>query len=112
MWLEKGHSTVLCKSKYSCNKCGGKNRIVICSFSKDKTNLSPTVSTADAKTSTDFSSSKNNILLQTASVSVCGVDYNNLDNVPLLFDCDSQQSYGSVKLRKQLKLPTLKSEKI
>ena len=103
LWLEKGHSTVLCKLKYYCNKCGGKNRIAICSFSKDKTNLSQPVSTADAKTFTIFSSNKNNILLQTASVSVCGVDNNNLDNVPLLFGCDSQQSYGGDKLRKQLK---------
>ena len=50
--------------------------------------------------------------MQTASVSVCGVDNNKLDNVPLLFDCASQRSYVSDKLRKQLKLPTLRSEKI
>ena len=50
--------------------------------------------------------------MQTASVSVYGVDNNKLDNVPLLFDCGSQRSYVSDKLRKQLKLPTLRSEKI
>ena len=42
--LEKGHSAVSCKLKYSCNKCGGKHNIAICTFSKDKTNPSPPVS--------------------------------------------------------------------
>ena len=49
--------------------------------------------------------------MQTASFSVCGVEKNKLDNVPLLFDCGSQRSYVSDKLRKQLKLPTLRSTK-
>ena len=85
---EKGHSAVSCILKYSSNKRGGKH-IAICTFSKDKTNPSPPVSTADTETSTNFSTNKNNILLQTASVSVCGVDNNKLDNVPLLSDCGS-----------------------
>ena len=112
LYLEKGHSAVSCRLKYSCNKCGGKHNIVICTFSKDKINPSPPVSAADAETSTNFSTNKNNILLQTASVSACGVDNNKLDNIPLLFDCGSQRSYVSDKLRKQLKLLTLRSEKI
>ena len=109
--LEKGHSVVSYKLKYSCNKRGGKHNIAICSFSKDKTNPSPPVSTADVETSTNFSTNKNNILLQAASVSVCGVDNNKLDNVSLLFDCCSQRSYVSDKLKTQLKLLTLRSEK-
>ena len=109
--LNKGHSAVSCKLKYSCNKCGGKHNIAICYFSKDKTNPSRPVSTADVETSTNFSTNKNNILLQAASVSVCGVDNNKLDNVPLLFGCGSQRSYVSDKLKKQLKLLTLRSEK-
>ena len=104
--LEKGHLAVSCKLRYSCNKCIGKRNIAICTFSEDKTNPSPPVSSADAETSTNFSSNKSNIL------SVCGVDNNKLDNVPLLFDCGSQRSYDGDKLRKQLKLPTLRSEKI
>ena len=110
--LEKGHLELSCKLEYSCNKCGGKHNIAICTFLKNKTNPSPSLSTTNAKTSTNFSSDKNNILLQTASVSVCGVDNNKLDNVPLLFDCGSQRSYVRNKLRKQLKLPTLTSERI
>ena len=66
----------------------------------------------DTETSTNFSFNKNNILFQAASVSVCGVDNNKLDNAPLLFDWGSQQSYVSDKLRKRLKLPTLRSEKV
>ena len=50
--------------------------------------------------------------MQTESVPVCGLDNNKLDNVPLIFDCGSQRIYVSDKLRKQLKLPTLRSEKI
>ena len=110
--LEKVHSAVSCRLKRPCNKCGGKHNIAICTFSKDETNPSPPVSTEDAETSTNLSTNKNNILFQTASVSVCCVDNNKLDNVPLLFDYGSQQSYVSDKLRKQLKLPTLRSEKI
>ena len=55
---------------------------------------------------------KKKILLQTASVSIYGVDNDKLDNIPLLFDCGSQRSYVSDKLRKRFKLPTLRSEKI
>ena len=110
--LEKGHSTVSCKLKYFCNKCGGKHSIAVRTFSKHKTNPSRPVPNADADTSTIFSTNKNNILLQTASVSVCCVDNNKLDNVPLLFNCGIQRSYVSDKLRKQLKLRTLRSEKI
>ena len=95
--LEKGHLVVFCKLKCYCNKCRGKHNIAICTLSKDKTNPSSPVSTADAETSRNFSTNKNNILLQTASVSVCGVDNNKLDNVPLLFDCGSQRSYVSDK---------------
>ena len=94
------------------NNCGGKHNIATCTFSKYKTNPSPPVSTADAEASTNFSTNKNNILLQTESVPVCGLDNNKLDNVPLIFDCGSQRIYVSDKLRKQLKLPTLRSEKI
>ena len=50
--------------------------------------------------------------MQTASVSIYGVDNDKLDNIPLLFDCGSQRSYASDKLRKRFKLPTLRSEKI
>ena len=50
--------------------------------------------------------------MQTESVPVCGLDNNKLDNVPLIFDCGSQRIYVSDKLRKQLKLSTLRSEKI
>ena len=110
--LEKGHSTVSCKLKYSCNKCGGKHNIAICTFSKNETNPSLPVSAADAETSTNFSTKKNKILLQIPSVSVYGVDNNKLDNIPLLFYCGSQRSYISDKLRKQLKLPTFRSGKI
>ena len=110
--LEKGHSAVSYKLKYSCNKCDGKHNIAICTISKDKTNPSPPVSSVDTETSTNFSTNKNNILLQTALAPVCGVDSKKLDNVPLLFDCGSQRNYVSVKLRKQLKLPTLRSENI
>ena len=35
-----------------------------------------------------------------------------VDNVPFLFGSRSQRSYVSDKLRKQLKLPTLRSERI
>ena len=105
MCLEQGHSAVSCKLKHSCNKYEGKHNIAICTFSRDKTNPSPVVSTADAETCTNFSTNKNNRILQTTSVSVCRVNNNKLDNVSLLFDCGCQRSYVSDKLRKQLKLP-------
>ena len=52
--LEKGHSAVSCKLKYSCNKCGSKRNVPICTFSKDKTDPSPPVSMADTETYTNF----------------------------------------------------------
>ena len=72
--LEKVHLEVSCKLKYFCNTCGGKHNTAICTYSKGKN--SPPVSPADAETYTNFASDKNNIFLQTASVSVCGVDNN------------------------------------
>ena len=52
--LEKRHLVLSCKLKYSCNKCCSKHNIAICTYSKDKTNPSPPVSTAHAETSTKF----------------------------------------------------------
>ena len=83
--------------------CGGKHNIDIYTFSKAVVHT-PTVQTTDTEISANISNNKNNILLQTASVSVYGVDNSNkLDNVQLLFDSGSQWSYASDRIRNLLK---------
>ena len=100
--LEKGHSVKSCTLSYSCHKCKGKHNIAICTHSKE----------ADSS-STNLSSNSNNILLKTATAAVS--NYNNpgnIQNAQVIFDCASQRSYISEKLRQSLKLPKIRTENI
>ena len=72
--LEKVHLAVSCKLKYFCNTCGGTHNTAICTYSKGKTHRQFHLQMP--KLITNFASDKNNIFLQTASVSVCDVDNN------------------------------------
>ena len=77
--LEKGNSAGTCKLKYVCNKCNGKHNIAICTFSKDKANIPKNENAQNnaqdlTTTTTNVSNNKNNVLLQTATVSISGVD--------------------------------------
>ena len=81
MYLQKGHSAASCKKQYSCNKCGEKYNISICTFS-NKITLSPSTNPVDGTNQSDgtlataknFSNNKNSVPKQTASVSVSGFD--------------------------------------
>ena len=116
--LEKGNSAGTCKLKYVCNKCNGKHNIAICTFSKDKANIPKNENAQNnaqdlTTTTTNVSNNKNNVLLQTATVSISGVDNKKqFDNVQLLFDSGSQRSYISEELCISLNLPTLRKETI
>ena len=110
--LKNGHSAKNCELKYSCNKCGGKHNISICTFKERRGDYNnPINNKSQQATTANLSNNKNCVLLQTASVSVSGND-KRVNNVQLLFDSGSQRSYVSKKLRKLLNLPTLRTERI
>ena len=76
--LEKGHSAGTCKSKHACNKCSGKHNIATCTFSKDKADI-PKNENAENNAqnltiTNNICNNKNNFLLQTATMSISGVD--------------------------------------
>ena len=93
------HLASQCVSKYLCRKCEGKHHISICTFEKKQDH-----------TSTNFSSNKNNVLLQTAFVEVKNLEHSKKDNVHILLDSGSQRTYISERLRKKLGLRTIRKE--
>ena len=124
--FDKNHLVSACKANYSCNKCKGRHHISICTFSKPRSNppqdvpqdnQPSTPSQPPIKqpqvTSNNFSSNKNNVLLQTATAPVSNLNKNSqFEDVQILFDSGSQRSYVSNSLCKRLKLPILRTERI
>ena len=103
------HLASQCAFSYRCNKCKGKHHISICTF--DGTKISKLVnSDDDYSTSTNFSTNKNTVLLQTAYVEINNPSHSQKTNAHLLFDSGSQRGYISKTLREELKLPTIRTE--
>ena len=104
--FDKNHLVSACKANYSCNKCKGRYHISICTFSKPRFNPPQDVPQDNQPsipsqppikqpqvTSNNFSSNKNNVLLQTATAPVSNLNKNSqFEDVQILFDSGSQRS--------------------
>ena len=105
-----------CKSNYICHKCKGRHHISICTFSKNENppqNITTqTQGDGTGSISTNLSTNKNSILLQTALATITSPSEELQVETRLLFDSGSQRTYISEHLRKELKLPTIRQEKI
>ena len=66
----------------------------------------------NGSTTSNFSNSQNNILLQTPFAEVSDLTRQTKTNVNILFDSGSRHTYISSDLRKSLKLQTLRTERI
>ena len=104
------HLASQCKSQYRCNKCKGKHHISICTFNENKPYDLKNYQQTEQSTSTNFSADKNAVLLQTAYVEVKNPNHSKKKNSHLLFDTGSQRTYISNSLRRDLQLPTLRTE--
>ena len=102
------HLASQCTYFYCCNKCKGKHHISICTF--DRTKNSKLDNSDDDSSSTNFSTNKNTLLLQTAYVEIKNPSYSQKTNAHLFFDSGSQRSYISKTLREELKLPSIRTE--
>ena len=100
--LDSGHVSKLCTSNYICKKCNSKHHISIWNFDKGF-NLNKQ---QNGSTTSNFSNSQNNILLQTAFAEVSDLTQETKTNLNILFDSGSQRTYNSSELRKRLKLQT------
>ena len=65
--FKSDHLVNSCNSKYKCRKCNGKHHISICTFEKRDDSSDQNNGQPDGATATNFSNSRNNILLQTAT---------------------------------------------
>ena len=123
--FDKNHLASACKANYSCNKCKGRHHISICKFSKPRSNppqdvpqynQPSTPSQPPIKqpqvTSNNFSSNKNNVLLQTAEANVLNLYQNNTAKSFILFDSGAQRTYITKELKEKLNLLPFKQEKI
>ena len=93
------HATSSCKQNCKCKKCNGRHHISICTFSKPKNcaqapqngqsqNSQSDPATPDQdSTSNNFSTNRNNILMQTAAASVSNLEKNSVrTDLQAIFD--------------------------
>ena len=99
--LRKGHLVRDCPSKYSCHKCKKKHHISICTADEQSENVH-----------TNFVSTKNSVLLQTAYARVSSVSGTTMKHTRILFDSGSQRSYLSHALCKKLNLASVRTERV
>ena len=78
------------KSSYNCHKCNGKHHIRICTFKKIGDPAKTESQNVTEETVTNFSNSKNTILLQTASGVVSSLNSLERKNTLSLMDSGSQ----------------------
>ena len=111
MCFKEGHLANTCSGKYSCRKCHGRQNIAICTFSKPTAN--PVNNNSQLSSSSNLSDDKNNVSLQTATAQISGnFQIPKTEIVNIVFDSGSQRSYVTGDLRKRLKLPLIRKEKI
>ena len=104
--FEKSNVASSCKQNCKCNKCNGRHHISICTFPKLKNSpqtpqngqpqnsqSAPATPNEDF-TSNNFSTNRNNILIQTAMASVSNLEKNSVTPyVQVIFDSGSQRAY-------------------
>ena len=110
--FKSDHLASSCNSKYKCHKCNGKHHISICTFEKGDDSLDQNNGQPDGATATNFSSNRNNILLQTATAVVSNINNSETLTTNLILDSGSQRSYTSPELRHKLNLPKLRTERL
>ena len=111
MCLKEAHLANTFSEKYSCRKCHGRHNIAICTFSKPTAN--PVNDNSQFSSSSNLSDNKNNVLLQTATAQILGnFQISKTETVNIIFDSGSQRSYITEDLRKRLRLPVIRKEKI
>ena len=115
--MAANHMSSNCSKKWKCFKCGGRHNNAICTFKKkddsknDSQNQAPTPPATTQKTepettTTGLTSAKfQTVLLQTAVAKI--QNGNHSENLRLLFDSGSQQTYISPEAKKLLKLETI-----
>ncbi|XP_066910124.1 uncharacterized protein [Clytia hemisphaerica] len=111
---DANHMSSNCSKKWKCFKCGGKHNNAICTFKKkdesknDSQSPAPTPPATTQKTEPDTTTSNltsakfQTVLLQTAVAKI--KNGKNSENLRLLFDSGSQQTYISPEAKKLLKL--------
>ena len=119
--LRKGHLGRDCKSHSSCKECKGRHHTSIChklEKPSDSVNLqvsistvlnpeapsfSPTPTHSNSHSSTFYLENNHNALLQMACTTVFNPrDHNFREEVRIIFDCGSQRSYVTDRLKEKL----------
>ncbi|XP_066923479.1 uncharacterized protein [Clytia hemisphaerica] len=115
--MKTGHSAGKCRKNWKCQKCQGRHNTSICCYqpsqdqekpqedkdSKDSETKEPKKVTANIS----YTKTANPVLLQTARAQVSSTDEKKSENLRLMFDTGSQQSYISKEARERLKLRTV-----
>ena len=121
--FEKSHAASSCKQNYKCNKCNGRHCVSICTFSKPKNSpqappngqfqysqSAPATPDQDS-TSSNFSTNRNNILMQTATASVSNLEKNTVTTyLQVIYDNGSQKTYVNEAHCERLKFPVITLE--
>ena len=107
IYFDKNHNASACTWDYKCKRCGGKDNIAICTFSKNQLSR-----WFDTQFSNNLANNQTNVLLQTSLVAVTDLHKQKQTKIKALFDIGSQRTYVSEELRNYLKLPVLHKEKI
>jgi len=112
--LDKGHFTHQCQSSYRCRRGNkGRHHISICDSNQDKGSESVNHQNQDPlQVSTDQTSTKSSILLQTASASISSIEGGMKCSARILFDSGSQRTYITENVRKRLQLKSHRKENV
>ena len=114
--LNKGHRIQRCKVEYACAKCSSKrHNVSICKKvkqDKEIKNEDNNEAPPAEKVVVQVNSNLQSILLQTAKAEIFNCDENRKASSRILFDSYSQRTYCTDKLRKTLKLKSVRKEKI
>ena len=111
IYVEKFRVASSCKQNYKCKKCYKRHHICIFSKPKNRPQVpqngqfqnprSAAASPDQDSTLNNFTTNRNNILIQTAAASVSNLEENSVTtDVQVIFDRGSQRNYVNQALRK------------
>ena len=119
--LGADHKARSCQTKYSCRKCQKRHNVALCPSESQKSSSNNSHSCcahhgatpeSENETSICHSHSSGGILLQTAWVRVSSLECQCEVQTRVLFDSGSQRSYITEEVRKKLKVPTVRTERV